>query len=260
MDRVKGKIALVTGAGGGQGAAEAKLLAAEGAQVVATDINLANVEKVVAEINAFNPGRAVAAAHDVSKEADWDQVCKLALDSFGPVNVLVNNAGILLRVSYQDTTYEQWQKSMDINAWGTFIGIRSIVPQMKQAGGGSIINIASMAVVNSCGHFTAYTASKGAVDAFSRAAAIELATHNIRVNSVNPGVIHTHMLEEAGMTAEMLAQAAGSHPLGRCGEPADVANLILYLASDESRFTTGTSQIIDGGRAVMGGLRPINAH
>jgi NAD(P)-dependent dehydrogenase (short-subunit alcohol dehydrogenase family) len=259
MDRVKGKVALVTGAGGGQGAAEVKLLVAEGAQVIATDLNLPNVERVAAEINAAYPGRVIAAAHDVANENDWKRVCQLALDTFGPIDVLVNNAGILLRVSYQETTYEQWKRSMDINAWGTFIGIRSVVPQMKQAGGGSIINIASMAVVNSCGHFTAYTASKGAVDAFSRAAAVELGADNIRVNSVNPGIIQTQMLEEAGMTAEMLANAAAAHPLGRCGAPTDVAYLILYLASDESRFTSGTSQNIDGGRAVIGGVRPLGA-
>ena len=260
MGRVSGKVALVTGAGGGQGAAEAKLLAAEGAKVIATDINLANVERVVAEINAAQPGQAVATAHDVTQQDDWDRVAQLALDTFGPITILVNNAGILIRASYQETTYEQWKKSMDINAWGTFIGIRTIVPQMKQAGGGSIINIASMAVVNSCGHFTAYTASKGAVEAFSRPAAIELAAHGIRVNSVNPGIIQTHMLEEAGMTSEMLDAAATAHPLGRCGVPEDVAYLILYLASDESRFTTGPSQDIDGGRNVIGGLRPVTSH
>jgi NAD(P)-dependent dehydrogenase (short-subunit alcohol dehydrogenase family) len=259
MGRVSGKVALVTGAGGGQGAAEAKLLAAEGARVIATDLNASNIVKVAAEINAEFPGRVIAAAHDVANENDWKRVCQLALDSVGPITILVNNAGILLRASYQDTTYEQWKKSMDVNAWGTFIGIRSVVPQMQQAGGGSIINIASMAVVNSCGHFTAYTASKGAVDALSRAAAVELAAHNIRVNSVNPGIIRTQMLEEAGMTAEMLVNAAAAHPLGRCGEPTDVAYLILYLASDESRFTNGTSQNIDGGRAVVGGVRKVGA-
>jgi NAD(P)-dependent dehydrogenase (short-subunit alcohol dehydrogenase family) len=255
MGRVSGKIALVTGAGSGQGAEEARLLASEGAQVVATDLNFANVERVVAEINEITPGRAVAAGHDVAKEEDWKRVCELALNTFGPVTILVNNAGMLLNISYEDTTYEQWTKTMDVNAWGTFIGIRSVVPMMKQAGVGSIINIASMAVVNSVGLLTAYTASKGAAEAITRPAAVQLAQHNIRVNAVNPGFIVTNLVLDAGMTQEMIDGAAARHPLGRNGSPRDIANLVLFLASDESDFITGTSQIIDGGRSVVGGFR-----
>jgi NAD(P)-dependent dehydrogenase (short-subunit alcohol dehydrogenase family) len=256
MGRLDGKVAIVTGAGTGQGAAEARLLAQEGARVVATDINFGNVSNTVAEIEATLAGRAIALHHDVSKKKDWLAVARAAAEAFGLVNVLVNNAGIWTTASYDVLTYEHWQKIMDVNAWSQFVGIQTIVPMMKECGVGSIINVASLAAVNACGRFTAYTASKGAIDAFSRAAAVELAEFNIRVNCINPGVIHTPMLEGAFPTKAALAEATVSQPLLRMGRPIDVAYLVLYLASDESWFTTGTSQIIDGGLSVMTAVRP----
>ncbi|WP_201296051.1 SDR family NAD(P)-dependent oxidoreductase [Pseudomonas monteilii] len=256
MGRVNGKVAIVTGAGGGQGEAEARLLAAEGAKVVATDINLDRVTRVVAEINEQYPGSAMALWHDVSSQSDWQDVVEQTVAAFGPITILVNNAGILAPAAYDKVTFEHWQKTMNVNAWSQFVGMQTVIPHMRAAGGGSIINVASLAVVNACGRFTAYTASKGAVDAMSRAAAIELAGDNIRVNSVNPGVIHTDMVDDAFPDQQAMDEVIAAQPLRRMGRPIDVAYLVLYLASDESWFTTGTSQTIDGGMSVMGGVSP----
>jgi NAD(P)-dependent dehydrogenase (short-subunit alcohol dehydrogenase family) len=257
MGRVFGKVALVTGAGTGQGEAEARLLAAEGASVVATDINFEAVKKVVEDINAARPGAALAVEHDVSSGSAWAEVVAKAKETFGPITILVNNAGILAPATYDKVTYDHWQRTMDVNAWSQFVGMQSVIPHMQEAGVGSIINIASLAVVNACGRFTAYTASKGAVDAVTRAAAIELAPLNIRVNSVNPGVIHTAMVNEAFPDKASIDAAAAAQPLRRMGRPIDLAYLVLYLASDESWFTTGTAQNIDGGLSVMGGVSPV---
>jgi len=257
MGRLDGKVALITGAGNGQGAAEAKLMADEGAKVIATDIDFDNVKKIVDAINAKYPGRALAFKHDVSSRDEWVNVVEEGVKAFGPVTVLVNNAGVLAPATYDVVTYEHWRKTMDINAWSQFVGMQTVIPCMKKAGVGSIVNIASLAVVNACGRFSVYTASKGAVDAVSRGAAIELAPFNIRVNSVNPGVIHTAMVDQAFPTKEAMDEVAAAQPLLRVGRPIDVAYLVLYLASDESWFTTGTSQVIDGGLSVMGGVSPV---
>lgn len=256
MSRLAGKVVLITGAGNGQGAAEARLLAEQGAKVIATDIAFDNVQAVVAEINQANPGSALALKHDVSSKDDWLKVVAKGVETFGPITVLVNNAGILSPATYDVLSYEQWTRTMDINAWSQFVGMQTVIPHMKAAGVGSIINIASLATVNACGRFSAYTASKGAVDAVSRAAAIELAPLNIRVNSINPGVIHTAMVDEAFPDKAAMDAVAQAQPLRRMGRPIDVAYLVVYLASDESYFTTGTSQIIDGGLSVMGGVSP----
>ena len=256
MSRLDGKVAIVTGAGMGQGEAEARLLAELGAKVIATDVNAAKVEAVAASINAERPGTAIGLEHDVASGEQWADIVGRAVETFGPISVLVNNAGIYSKMTYDTLTLDHWQHIMNVNAWGQFVGIQTVIPSMKEAGGGSIVNIASLAVVNACGRFSAYTASKGAVDAFSRGAAIELAPFNIRVNSINPGVIHTSMVEEAFPTPEAMAAAAAVQPLKRFGRPIDVAYLVAYLASDEAWFTTGASFVIDGGLSVEGGVRP----
>ncbi|RAS77242.1 SDR family NAD(P)-dependent oxidoreductase [Priestia endophytica] len=246
MRRLSGKVALITGAGNGLGAATAKLLAEEGAKVIATDIAYESVEKIVEEINKLSKESAIALKHDVSSKKEWLTVVEEGVKTFGPITVLVNNAGILATTKYDQLTYEKWQKAMDINAWGQFVGMQTVIPHMKEAGVGSIINVASIAAVNSSGGLTAYTASKGAVDAMSRAAAVELGEFNIRVNAVVPGTIQTQMLEEAFPTKEIKEASIASQPLKRMGRPIDVAHLVAYLASDESYFTSGTSQLIDG--------------
>lgn len=256
MGRLNGKVAIVTGSATGQGEAEARLFADEGAKVLVADVNLAAAQKVADEINAKNPDSARAVLLDVAKEADWAQAMQAAQDTFGPVTILVNNAGILAPATYDILTREHWSRTMDVNAWGQMLGMKSVIPGMKQAGIGSIVNISSLAVVNACGRFTAYTASKGAVDAVTRAAAIELAGFNIRVNSIAPGVILTSMVEEAFPTEQAMGDAAAVQPLRRLGRPIDVAYLALYLASDEAYFTTGATHVIDGGLSVMGGVAP----
>ncbi|MFA7584763.1 MAG: SDR family NAD(P)-dependent oxidoreductase, partial [Novosphingobium sp.] len=197
MARLSGKVAIVTGSGTGQGEAEVRLFADEGAKVLVADVNFGSAQKVAEEINAKNANSAIAVSLDVSKEADWQKAVQVAADTFGPITILVNNAGILAPVTYDMLTHDHWTRTMDVNAWGQMLGMQTVIPVMKRSGGGSIVNVSSLAVVNACGRFTAYTASKGAVDAITRAAAIELASFNIRVNSIAPGVIHTSMVEEA---------------------------------------------------------------
>ncbi|MHC5534534.1 SDR family NAD(P)-dependent oxidoreductase [Priestia megaterium] len=252
MERLSGKVALITGAGNGLGAAVAKLLAEEGAKVIATDIDYNSVKKIAEEINKESNESAIALKHDVSSKDEWLSVVEEGVKTFGPITVLVNNAGILATTKYDQLTYEKWQKVMDINAWGQFVGMQTVVPYMKKAGIGSIINVSSIAAVNSGGGLTAYTASKGAVDAMSRAAAVELGEFNIRVNAVIPGVIKTQLFEEAFPTKEAKDAAMASQPLKRVGRSIDVAYLVAYLASDESYFTSGTSQLIDGALNVDG--------
>jgi len=250
MNRVKNKVALVTGAGSGQGAAEAKMLAKEGAKVIATDINFDGVKKVVDEIRAEGY-EATAFKHNVASKEEWEEIVNEAVKLYGPITVLVNNAGVLSNVPFEKATYEDWKRVLDINAWSQFVGIQTVLPHMKEAGIGSIINIASMAAVNSSGGLTAYTASKGASDALTRAAAIDLASNNIRVNSVLPGAIRTPMVEAAFQDEDTFKAALDSQPLGYMGTPEDLGHLIVYLASDESRFTTGASILIDGGFNVQ---------
>lgn len=254
MRRLEGKVAIVTGAGAGQGAAEARLLVELGAKVVATDIDARAVEDVAADLNRALPGSAVALQHDVSSREDWTRVVSEAAIAFGPVTVLVNNAGIHAHIPFDALTLEQWQGTMNVNAWSVFAGIQAVVPGMREAGGGSIVNIASAAVITAVGGLSVYTASKGAIDALTRGAAIELAPHNIRVNCINPGIIQTAIVERSFSTEATLAAAASAIPLGRLGRPIDVAYLVAHLASDESWFTTGASLVVDGGASIEGGI------
>lgn len=247
MGRLSGKVALITGAGNGQGASEAYLFAKEGAKVIATDIQFDNVSQVVERINVEFPGSAIALKHDVSSEEEWKKVAEEGVSKFGLINVLVNNAGILSMQSFMDVTYDIWKKAIDINAWSQFAGIKTVVPYMRTAGVGSIINIGSLASIIAAGGFNPYTASKGAVEAVTRAAALELGTENIRVNSIHPGAIDTQMTRDTFTTDEAKQAIANAVPLKRLGTPEDVANLVLFLASDESSYITGTAQIIDGG-------------
>lgn len=247
MGRLSGKVALITGAGNGQGASEAYLFAKEGAKVIATDIQFDNVSAVVEKINMDFPGSSIALKHDVSSEEEWKKVAEEGVNKFGLINVLVNNAGILSMQPFMEVTYDIWKRAIDINAWSQFAGIKAVVPYMRKAGAGSIINIGSLASIIAAGGFNPYTASKGAVEAITRAAALELGSENIRVNSVHPGGIDTQMTRDTFTTDEAKQAIVNAVPLKRLGDPEDVANLVLFLASDESSYITGTAQIIDGG-------------
>lgn len=247
MGRLDGKVAIITGAAAGMGAAEVRRFAQEGAKVLATDIAVEDVEKVANEVNVDFPGSVIAMKQDVSLEDDWKAAVKKAIDSFGKINILVNNAGLLATKPYEEVTHDYFQVAMNVNAWGPFVGIRTVAPYLKKEGGGSIVNIGSLASIIAAGGFTAYTASKGAVEAMTRAAAVELAPFNIRVNSVQPGGIKTKMLTDTLTTEEALAAASVGVPLKRFGEPEEIADLVLFLASDDSTYITGERHIIDGG-------------
>ena len=246
MKRLEGKVAIVTGAGAGQGAAEAALFAQEGAKVIATDVAFENVQNVVNKINEENPGSAIALKHDVSSEEQWQEVVNEAIKHFGKIDILINNAGILATKPYQETNIDYFNFGMNINAWSQFVGMKTVAPYIKEAGGGSIVNIGSMASIDNSGGFNVYTASKGAVEAITRSAAVQFGPDNIRVNSIHPGAIATKMLTDTITTDEAMQGVIGMIPLGRVGEPIDVAKLALFLASDDSNYISGTANIIDG--------------
>jgi len=251
MQRVKGKIALVTGAGLGLGRAAALMLAREGARVIVTDVKDAEGAAVADEIVASG-GEAMFISHDVASAADWKRVIAATLSRFGGLDILVNNAGVALAANIEDTTEEQWRWLMSINLDGVFFGTQQAIAVMK-AKGGSIINLSSIEGLIGDPNLAAYNASKGGVRIFTKSAALHCAKagYKIRVNSIHPGYIWTPMVEnylkaqtdpEAARTA-----VAGLHPLGHLGEPNDIAYGIVYLASDESKFVTGAELVIDGG-------------
>ncbi|MBV6715994.1 glucose 1-dehydrogenase [Paenibacillus chitinolyticus] len=245
MGRLEDKVVIITGAAMGQGETEAKLFAAEGARVVATDLQEEPLNRVVDEIRRAG-GQAIGLKHNVASEEDWKRVVRKAVEQFGKVDVLVNNAGISTDSTLDTFTIENWDKVMSINLTGCVIGMKYAVPEMRKTGGGSIVNISSIAGIVALNFTNGYTAAKGALRSLSKASAVELAPDKIRVNSVHPGIIVTPMIQEA------LDQGAGhmfeaGTPLPRLGKPEDIAYGVLYLASDESSFVTGTELIIDGG-------------
>ncbi|HLR67207.1 MAG TPA: glucose 1-dehydrogenase [Virgibacillus sp.] len=243
--RLKNKVALITGAAGGQGKAEAELFAEEGAKVVITDINFKELQKTEDNIKKRG-GDVLALQHDVSLEKDWEDTIQQTRDSFGKLDVLVNNAGILLRDGILITTLNDFSDIQSVNTIGTFLGIKHASNLMKATGGGSIINISSIyGLVGSAGS-TAYHASKGAIRLMSKAAAIELSDHYIRVNSIHPGVIITSMSKEV-MNSNNQHPLKDATPWPDLGEPKDIAYGALFLGSDESRFITGSELVIDGG-------------
>ncbi len=241
--RLAGKVALITGAARGMGAAEARLFAREGAKVVVSDVLEDEARAVASEINDSG-GEALALALDVSKDDDWRRVVAEAEARFGKLNVLVNNAGIIERHSLEETSEETWDRIMAVNAKGVFLGTKAALPAMRRAGGGSIINISSISGMVSVG-YPAYNASKGAVRVFTKSAAVEYAGEGIRVNSIHPGAIWTPMsLYKNERTRE---ERAATVPMGRVGDPEEVAYGALFLASDESSYVTGSEMVIDGG-------------
>lgn len=243
--RVDGKVAIVTGAGNpdGMGAAFARRLAEEGARVMVTDL-LEGGEGTMARM----PGGNVRfMRHDVTKEAEWQRVVAETEEAFGPVSVLVNNAGISGYGPLETMTEAEFRHVIDIDLVSVFLGMKSVVPSMKRAGGGSIVNISSGAGIVGVPYAVHYVGAKFGVRGMSKGAAIELAPHNIRVNSVHPGYVRTPMTTTRPDIAEMVSQACLATPAGRMGEPVDVANVVLMLASDESRFSTGAEFVVDGG-------------
>jgi 3(or 17)beta-hydroxysteroid dehydrogenase len=251
MDRVKGKIAIITGGASGIGKATASLLAKEGAKVVIADINEANGKKVAEEIKGEG-GQALFVKHDVTSEGDWSGLMEKTLAEFGKLDILVNNAGVIFAKKIEDMPLEEWRWLMSINLDGVFLGTKYAIGAMKKSGGGSIINLSSMAgIVGTIDDTSAYCASKGAVRLFTKAAALECSkaghNYNIRVNSVHPGLTETPLSEPMLRDEALRKSIEGRHPIGFLGKPIDIAYAILYLASDESKFATGSELVVDGG-------------
>ena len=245
--RLANKVALITGGARGQGAVEAKLFATEGAYVVICDILDEEGKRIESEIN--NTGGSSLFAHlDVTDESEWQNVIATTLNSFGKLDILVNNAGIYKWAQVEETTSELWDQTMDINAKGVFLGTKHAIPAMRNSGGGSIVNISSVAGLIGSANAAAYGASKGAVRLLTKSTAIQYARDGIRANSVHPGIIDTPMTTPNLLaTQEARDRSASRHPLGRVGTSEDVAYGVLFLASDESSFMTGSELVIDGG-------------
>lgn len=248
MKRLDNKIALITGAAKGMGKAEAQLFASEGAKLIITDIDMENLNLLEKELSESGT-KVLAIKHDVALEADWAVVAKEAERTFGKVDILVNNAGILGSEGVEDTTLQQWNKVIAVNQTGTWLGMKHIVPLMRKAGKGSIVNIASIYALIGSGNSAAYQASKGAVRILSKTAAVEYAAKNIRVNTIFPGAIATPMVF-AGLSEEELNQLLALVPMRRIGQSIEVAYGALFLASDESSYVTGAELVIDGGWTI----------
>lgn len=252
MGRLLGKVAIVTGAAGGQGAAEAKLFAQEGAFVVATDMQTELLAETVNQINAEFGDKVIGLRHNVASEEDWQLVVSETLERFGKVDILVNNAGIPgnMSTNVEDFSVAEWEKVLNVNTVGNFLGMKAVAPEMKKNGSGSIINISSIAGIVGGQGGLAYQASKGATRVLTKAVAVDLASSGIRVNSVHPGAILTPMLEGA-INAEVQEVIRQTIPLKFIGLPEDIAYPVLFLASDESRFMTGAELVIDGGTIAL---------
>ena len=250
---LEGKIALITGAAAGVrgelmgfGGAAAWLFAENGAKLVLTDINEEQGRRAEAQLREAGH-EAVFTRLDVVSEADWEAAVQLTLDTYGGLDILVNNAGIGGRMRLMDTSEEAWDSQMDIHAKGAFLGMKYAVPQMRKAGGGSIINVSSIYGLVGSRTSTAYHAAKGAVRLITKSAAIQYAGENIRVNSIHPGFCQTPMTNASYQNAEQFEELLQRIPMGRVGQPEELAQGMLYLASDESSYVTGSELVIDGG-------------
>jgi NAD(P)-dependent dehydrogenase (short-subunit alcohol dehydrogenase family) len=248
--RLAGKVALVTGAARGQGAAEARLFAREGACVVLGDVRAEEGEAVASEIRAAG-GRAAFRTLDVTSEAGWAAAVATAVEEFGGLDVLVNNAGILGRPGILETSLDLWSRVIAVNQTGPFLGMRAAIPALRRRGGGSIVNISSALATVGYGESASYTASKGALTALTRTVAVELAPERIRVNVLHPGVIDTPMIDDA-MGDDQAGRDAQPDvaPMRRIGHVDEAASAVLYLASDEASFVTGATLAVDGGLSV----------
>ena len=256
MGRVEGKTALVTGAAQGPGAAAAERLALEGASVLLTDIDTDGVKATAARIAERCPDRALGLHHDVTDEADWHAALERVKEQFGGLNILVNNAGIGALGSVEDETLENWRRVHAIDLDAVFIGCKLAIPLMAESGGGSIVNISSISGIIAGHNLAAYNSAKAAVRHLSKSIALHCARsrNGIRCNSVHPSFVDTPILDglagSAGRDAAV-AKLERQIPLGRIGKPEEIAYAVLYLASDEPAFTTGTELIIDGGISAM---------
>lgn len=251
-DRIAGKVALVTGGASGLGAETARLFAEEGARVAVTDINEDGGRAVVEEIG----DAAIFIAHDVTDEAQWIAAVKRTVDTFGGLHILVNSAGVGLTKTVEDISLEEWHRVHAIDVDSVFLGCKHAIPKMAESGGGAIVNISSVAGIIAGHNMAAYNSAKAAVRHLSKSVALHCARkgYNIRSNSIHPAFIDTPILDkhkERFGADEALAKLGRQIPIGRVGTPREVANAILFLASDESSFITGAELVIDGGISAM---------
>ncbi|MCJ8008645.1 glucose 1-dehydrogenase [Lederbergia wuyishanensis] len=240
MSRLDGKIAIITGGARGMGASHVRKFVAEGAKVVITDILEEEGQALANELGE----NAKFIKHDVTKASDWETVVTETENAFGPVNVLVNNAGISMNKNIMEITEEDYRRIVDINQISVFLGIKSVVPSMQKAEGGSIVNISS--INGLVGGAIGYTDTKFAVRGMTKAAALQLASSGIRVNSVHPGVIETPMIAQ-GDSKDAIQEFAKYIPNRRIAKPEEVTNLVLFLASDDSSYCVGSEFVVDGG-------------
>lgn len=253
MNRLEGKVAVVTGGNAGIGEAVAKRFADEGASVVVTGRRQQALDRVVSGIR-HNKGKALAVAGSVTDEAHAQDVVQRSLDSFGRIDILVNNAGIGdFGKRLHETDDVTWATVLDVNLTGVFRMTRAIVPQMLKQGCGTIVNISSIASLVGIPTLTAYAASKGGLDALTRALAIDYAKDGIRCNVVNPGLIDTPMAAPLMANPDLLQPILAQYAIRRPGTPEEVANMVLYLASDEAAWVTGGTFTIDGGMTATKG-------
>ncbi|MHA6250430.1 glucose 1-dehydrogenase [Oceanobacillus sp. CAU 1775] len=240
MGKLDNKVAIVTGAAQGMGESHARTLLREGAKVVITDLNSEKGNALAEELGE----NALFLSHDVTNEEDWKKVITEAEAAFGPIHILVNNAGISFNKSFADCSLDDYMKIININQVSVFLGMKYTQPSMAKAGGGSIVNISSINGI--VGGAVGYTDSKFAVRGITKAGAIEFSKDNIRVNSVHPGVVETPMVTE-GDSYEVIKEYSKMIPAGRMAKPQDISDLVLFLASDDSKYSTGSEFIVDGG-------------
>lgn len=240
MGRLADKVAIITGGAAGMGEAHVRRFIDEGAKVVLTDVNVEKGEALSEKLGE----NALFIEHDVTDEAGWEKVVATAEETFGPVNILVNNAGISPVLSLEHSSIEDYMNVVNINQVSVFLGMKYVVPSMKKADTGSIVNVSSINGMN--GGVVGYTDTKFAVRGMTKAAAKELAKYDIRVNSVHPGVINTPMVQESD-AFEQIQAMVGMIPLQRMAEPQEISQLVLFLASDDSSYSTGSEFIADGG-------------
>jgi len=254
MGRVAGKVAIVAGGASdpGIGKTTALALAREGASLVVTDVDAAGAEKTAAEIRGMG-GKAIALAQDVTNEARWREVIAATVSSYGRLDVLVNNAGIAVLKPISDLSLDDWNRQISVNLTSVFLGCKYALAQMAKNGGGSIVNLSSVAGLIGLPTGAAYAASKGGVRLLTKCVAVEGGAAGVRCNSVHPGFIWTNMQAAAvqQLTERGAQSGASAIPLGRMGKPEDIANCILFLASDESSYATGAEFTIDAGMTAI---------
>lgn len=253
--KLDGKVAIVTAGGSGIGAATVRRFVREGATVVIADLSGSRAEQVRSEV-VSNGGRAAALKMDVADPQAIEATIKLALDSFGRLDVLFNNAGMAEVSLIHETSLESWERVIAVTLTGTFLGLKYAIPIMRRQGGGAIINTASISGIHGDYGMGSYNAAKAAVINLTRTAALENAKHGIRINCVCPGAINTRVAQILGKDrADEFRRVMGSaHPIGRMGEPEEIANTVTFLASDEASFITGASFVVDGGITAGSGL------